>query len=617
MTKTKNNNYTADDITVLSDREHCRLRIEVYFGSNELTEFNMPMYDRNGVYEKHTFSAAAFRALNEIIDNATDEVLQHATKKKSVEIYYSQATGNTVVSDSGRGVPISMYKDTGKYTPEIVFCSLKSGRNFGEREAGIRGMNGIGSSATNFMSSSFKVTSCRDGKIFTQEYLNGADTISKPKIVTTTAKQTGTRIEFCLDPAVFGQGKTIIPVEVMKSKAAEINLANPNIVVSFVDTDKGEATTFNNVAISGNDYTFTKDQTTVRGVIDIFGENAACIVNGSYMLLGASFVSQFNNTLVEFVQGELKSTIKAEGLTIQGSDCSLGVTLFASVPNVAYDSQSKTRAVGSIKPAIEGWFESNQKALKKDLKEWFEQVLDRARERAVEENRKKQKKDKKKTNLKGIENFIDASSPLRSICSIVLTEGLSAAASLCQVRDPEKMASLPLSGKVNNVYGMKPHQAAQLGKLTDIFSVCGLTPGEKATSDTLRYGRIVITTDADPDGSNIMTLLVNIFYTFWPELFDPANPKVFRLVSPNVAAKKGDEVVHFATMDAFNKHKDKYKNWTIKYFKGLGSLTVKDWKQVLSTDSNYHPIVSGEGMHDVLKLIFGPDADARKVWLQG
>lgn len=131
----------------------------------------------------------------------------------------------------------------------------------------------------------------------------------------------------------------------------------------------------------------------------------------------------------------------------------------------------------------------------------------------------------------------------------------------------------------------------------------------------LRYGKIVIATDADFDGDDIFTLLANLFYQFWPELFDTDQPVIHRLVAPNVCLTKGKKRIHFATREAYDKKKSRYKGWEVHYYKGLGSMERADWDMILGGDSLI-PITHDKGFDETFELLFGNDTEARKAWLQ-
>jgi len=189
---------------------------------------------------------------------------------------------------------------------------------------------------------------------------------------------------------------------------------------------------------------------------------------------------------------------------------------------------------------------------------------------------------------------------------------------ITQARNPKTIASLPLRGKINNVHNSTVAQVLKMGKITDLLTAIGLVPGVKAMRNDLRYGKIVIATDADYDGGDIFTLLINLLFRYWPELFDNNyEPIVHRLVAPNVCAVKGKRRIHFPTRAEYEKVKNKYKGYTIEYYKGLGSMDKADWEMILSGKTNtLIPIVDAGEMTTTLELLFGPDANARKEWLQ-
>ena len=251
-------------------------------------------------------------------------------------------------------------------------------------------------------------------------------------------------------------------------------------------------------------------------------------------------------------------------------------------------------------------------------KTWFAEVLDRAIIRHHATANKKAVRDHTKNLAKKVAGLVDATSKDRSQCQILITEGDSAASMITQARDPRTTASLPLSGKVNNVYGSTVAQLLGMGKITDLLTSIGLVPGQRALRYDLRYSKIVIATDADVDGGDIFTLLINLFYQFWPELFDPDyEPIVYRLIAPNVCLVKGKKRVHFATRTEYDKAKNKYKGWTVNYYKGLGSMVGDDWEMILSGETDtFIPITDDGQFKETMKLLFGPSADARKEWLQ-
>lgn len=211
--------------------------------------------------------------------------------------------------------------------------------------------------------------------------------------------------------------------------------------------------------------------------------------------------------------------------------------------------------------------------------------------------------------------------------SFVLSNGFimhnSAVSGITEARNAQIHGSLPLRGKLLNVYGKHLNKAAysqHLKKVVDnealmkITSAIGLVVGQKAVRSSLRYGRVYLATDADPDGANIAALLVNFFYQLWPELFDPNQPFVYIFQTPFIIAKKGKQKKYWYSDDHHNFVPDDYKGWEIMRAKGLASLKKEDWESELA-NPRVTPVVDEGDLETCLELLFSPNADARKDWL--
>ena len=225
-------NYTEKDIKVLSDQEHVRKRTSLYLGNTEQITFNVPMFsDDSFQIVPQTFIPAVYKAVGEIYDNTLDE-FEHIKKqeKKELTIEATPQQGIYKISDNGRGVPIGKH-ESGPYTPQVVFGQLRSGRNFDDNEAGIIGVNGVGSSVTNMCSTEFRVTIHRDGKKYVQAFSDGAAKVLAPHITKTVSDSTGTTIEFQLDNTVFKD--VALPDTLMRNRAIEIAFNRPDITVKY------------------------------------------------------------------------------------------------------------------------------------------------------------------------------------------------------------------------------------------------------------------------------------------------------------------------------------------------------------------------------------------------
>jgi DNA gyrase/topoisomerase IV subunit B len=570
------------------------------------------------------FVPAVFKAVGEIIDNSIDEFAHTNAKIKKLDIVANPLAGEFTVTDNGRGVPIDKHV-VGKYTPEVVFGQLRSGRNFSdEKEVGVIGQNGVGSACTNFCSKEFSIDIHRDNKRYKQTFKNGAEKVSKPSIRSSSTK-TGTSISFKLDDEVFDS--VAIPPELMESRALELALTNPGVTVNYNGKPFKFKKGFEEVIkkISTQYFKFEKDGMEFFVIFDVhdgIDEQIFSWVNSSLLFDGGLCNTQFLNAFVDRTVTHLAREAKKLKCEVTKNDVRRGLLIIGNlkISDPQYDSQAKTRLTGpNLRKEMTDFIDSQWTTFARRNKDWLQAVIEHAMVRHHHTANTKAIKEHQKGLKKKIPGLVDATSKIAFERQLLITEGESAASMITQARNPKTTASLPLRGKVNNVYGSTVAQLLNMGKITDLLSAIGLVPGQKAMRNDLRYGKIIIATDADVDGSDIFTLLINLFYQYWPELFDKRyEPIVYRLVAPNVALVKGDKRIHFPSRADYEAKKDKYKGYTVSYYKGLGSMVRQDWEMILSGETNTMlPIVDDGDMGNTLELLFGPNADARKEWLQG
>lgn len=628
--------YTAKDVRLLNDREHVRLRTQVYLGNTHPTAYKVPLFTREKFEVEYiTFIPAVYKAVGEILENSLDEFTRVGDKirNKTLTIEADPKQGSYKVADNGRGIPIEKHPDAPDlYTPHVCLGLLRSGRNFDvNKDAGVIGQNGVGSACTNYCSTQFNITVYRDGKKYYQQFTDGADKYSQP-VITSRVHDTGTEIEFKLDPKVF---KSIaLPEELMHNRAIEIAMTNPGITVNyngqkykFKDGLEMLVNAITTKYPNSSYYRFDVNTEKVKGQFFILfnvrqniDEQMFTWVNSTLLFDEGICNKQFFNALFDKVITHLQPQAKKEKAEVTRNDVRENILVLADlkISDPEYDAQSKTRLTGpSMRDEIVSAIEEQWKQFTRKNEQWLSTVLERAVERHHRTVNKKAIDEHQKNIRKKVQGLLDATSKVRSMCQILITEGDSAKSKISEARNPEIHAAFPLKGKVNNVYGARPAEILKMGKITDLLAAVGLIPGKKAIRSELRYGKIVIATDADYDGDDIFTLLVNLFYQFWPELFDKNyDPIIHRLVAPNVCLVKGKERIHFARRSDYEKVKNKYKGYEVRYYKGLGSMHKKDWEMILTgkTDTLI-PIVDDGKMRETLELLFGDDTDVRKNWL--
>lgn len=622
--------YTSDDVLVLDDIQHVRLRTAVYLGNMNEVTLSVPSFVNNNFsVSEMTFVPAALRAVCEIIDNAVDEFTNAKTPKATLTVSFDPSNRKIVVGDNGRGVPITKHA-TGPYTPEVVFGSLRSGRNFKEgKEAGVRGMNGVGSSVTNFTSTLFEIDVVRDGQKYHQEFRDGSNMRGVPTITKTASKKTGTQIGFILDEAVYKNAN--IPEELLLAVLQGVALCNPTVTVDYKNVSTNAAHKFSYpkgfedvIKKMADRYYAFKDGNREFFVIPDshtqLDEQVYTWVNSGLLLDGGLCNAQFVNAFCDAAVEACAPLAKKQKCEVTKNDVRRGLLIIGNlkVSDPEFDSQAKTRLTGpNMRNEIKQLVSAGWAGFSRKNKDWLESVVARAAERHHGQTAKDAAKEVTKKSNKPVPGLLDAVNSRRSQTSVIITEGLSAASMIENVRDATKIGSFPLTGKTNNVWGCKPGEVLAMSKLTNLLAALKLIPGKKAVRADLHFGSVWIASDADPDGDYIFTSMVCLMYNFWPELFDPnLPPYVYRLVAPNVCVTKGNKRIHFVRRDEYEAVKDKYRGWQVNYYKGLGSMEGEDWKMILNNPDCLVPIVEDGTIRDTLELLFGPNADRRKEWLQ-
>lgn len=623
--------YTDDDILVLDDIQHVRLRTAVYLGNmNEVTLPVPSFVDNKFSVTNMTFVPSALRAVCEIIDNSVDEFTNAKTPRAMLTVSFDPTNRKIVVGDNGRGVPITRHA-TGPYTPEVVFGSLRSGRNFtAGKEAGVRGMNGVGSSVTNFTSTLFEVDVIRDGKKYHQEFRDGSNMRGEPDITATTSKKTGTQIGFILDEAVYKNAN--IPEELLLAVLQGVALCNPSVTVDYTNVATKQKYKFNYPhgfedvikKMADRYYKFSdggREFFVIPDGHESLDEQVYTWVNSGLLLDGGLCNTQFVNAFCDAAVEACAPLAKKAKCEVNKNDVRRQLLVIGNlkVSDPEFDSQAKTRLTGpnmrnELKQLVaDGWAGFSRKN-----KAWLEAVVQHAAERHHGSKAKETEREISKKSNKPVPGLLDAVNKHRGQTSVIVTEGLSAASMIENVRDASKIGSFPLTGKMNNVWGCKPGEVLAMTKLTNLLAAIKLIPGKKAVRSDLHFGQIWVASDADPDGDYIFTSVVCLLYNFWPELFDPnLQPVVHRLVAPNVCVVKGNKRIHFVRREDYEAVKDKYRGWQVNYYKGLGSMESEDWKIILNNPECLVPVVEDGSIKETLELLFGSDADRRKDWLQG
>ena len=612
-----------------SQLEHVLLRPGMYIGDTDRSVSERWTLENSIMTKKGmSFSPGLYKIFDEIFTNATDHSQRDLTMKK-IEVTISEEGEISILND-GDAIPIEIHKELNKYVPEIIFGEFHTSSNYDDTEARtVGGLNGYGAKLTNAFSTKFTVDICDGTTHFFQVWQNNMTIVGKP-VVKASKKKAYTRISFIPDFSRFGMSGMDTPtIELFKSRVYE----------GSAITDKRVGVSFNGDKIpvkSFQDYIklFLKERETfVYEKVNARWEFAVCLnpydkftqvsfVNGICTSEGGTHVDLINNQIIYKLKEQLEK--KHKDLTIRPTYIKDNIFLFVNclVENPMFSSQTKENHVTKLAKSV---CELSEEIIKKIEKLGITaNVVDIAK---AKENKSLSKTDgSKKIRLSGVPKLDDANYAGTSQghkCKLILTEGDSAKASAVaglSVVGRDYYGVFPLRGKLLNVRDATTAQLLKNEEINTLKQIMGLHQNKEYTDlKSLRYGGIIIFTDADTDGSHIKGLIINFIHTFWPSLlkFDSF---VSSIVTPIVKVSKGLTVRPFYNQEDFIKWKNENdcSRWQIKYYKGLGTSTAKEAKEYFSNLSRQTVVYSFTDTTDMdlVKAFKKGFEDNRKEWIK-
>jgi DNA topoisomerase-2 len=639
----------ADQFEKLTHHQHILKLPDTYIGSKDTNKEVRWLYDAASNKMKHSsisFNPGFYKLFDEIIVNARDALIRSQTEKgrtpiKHIKVSVSKLEDGGVqisVENDGDGIPIEEHAKEKVWAPELIFGHLLTSGNYKEGEEKIvGGKNGYGAKLTNIFSRKFSIDtrSPKHQKRYKQTWAANMTSVGKPSITTDKATSGFTTITYEPDLARFPGLDLDTMIEVMHTRTVELAaMAGKEVKVSWNSTVIPSNTfeKFINLFVrDGSAHTYERcgDRWEVGAVLasSLFAEDDnpddrhISFVNGINTRKGGKHVE----AVLRVVLGNFVDAAKKKKVDIKPALLKDSVIFFvnATIVNPSFDSQTK-ETLTTPAAKFGSTFKSEKLAdglIKIGLLEEARAILE-----AKESKDAKKTDGSKKRTIRGIPKLDDAlwaGTAKSAECTLILTEGDSAAGNAIAglaIVGRERWGVFPLRGKMLNVKDISQTKINANEELTAIKKILGLEQGKVYTDiKQLRYGRIMIMTDQDHDGSHIKGLLMNFFHTFWPSLMERGF--LCCLATPLIKITKRGEVKAFysqAEFEAWRESKGEaaLRGWSVKYYKGLGTSTkqeAREWfKPIMELKYEWDTATN-----DSINLAFVEKrADDRKEWLK-
>ncbi len=567
---------------ILDHISHILLRPSTYCGSNKPNCSNKWIYSDKMNYEEITYIPSFLKLFDEIIMNSIDESKRNP-KLNTINITIKD--NKISVKDDG-GIEVVLHKEHNIYVPTLIFGSLMSGSNFSDDEDRVvAGTNGLGCKLVNIFSKEFIVSTCDGKNSFYQVFTNNMRDRTEVKIK--KSKLNHTEITYSPDYEKFGmEGLDESHFNLIKKRVIDIAGCNPSLKIYF-NGELIQVKSFQDyIKLYKEEFLFEKnsDNSWSIGIAPSNdGFRQVSFVNSIETFEGGNHVDYILNQIIvqlrEFFQKKHKVDIKP-------SEIKNHIFLFlnATVVNPAFGSQTKEKLITEVKDF--GYtYEVSSKLIKDIIKsEIVESILDWINKKELAEENKLIRGLNKNLGKVKVDKLIDAKGKNRSVCSLSIYEGESAIASFRTHRDPQTQGAFALKGKFVNATDLSIQKLVLNTEVVNFISAMGLRLGEKADIEKLRYGKILITTDSDFDGTSITALLINFLYKYWPELFD--NEIVYRVETPIVVSTnlKTKNKISFYNNSDYKKWLTNINNkdWKIGFKKGLAALSNDEYKEMIT-----------------------------------
>ena len=623
----KNQDYGADSITILKGLEAVRLRPAMYIGDTSVKGFHHLVY--------------------EVVDNAIDEALAGHCDKIEVRI---NKDGSLTVSDNGRGIPVDMHKEMNRPALEVVMTTLHAGGKFDKKSYKVSGgLHGVGVSVVNALSEWLEATISRDGKLYYQKYERGA-AVTDLKMIG-KSKTSGTKVTFFPDHQIFEKCK--FNFDILTERVRELAFLNKNLKIDIYD-DVNEK--FHNFQYKGGIKEFVQFIDEARNVLmkkpiyvegerddtpieialeynDGYSDNIFTYVNNIHTIEGGSHLVGFKAALTKTINSyAAKNNLikEKENIQLTGDDVREGLTAVISVKiaEPQFEGQTKTKLGNSnVRGIVESFCNEGFAAFFEENPAIARKVVEKGKLAA--RTREAAKKARELTRRKSVMDggglpgkLADCSITDPEHCEIYIVEGDSAGGSAKQGRDRRFQAILPLKGKILNVEKARLDKILSNEEIRVIVTALGTGIGkEDFNMEKLRYGRVIIMTDADVDGSHIRTLILTFFFRYMKDLLEQgriyiAMPPLYRVWKAKQEFYCYDE----DEKDEILKRFENKKNVNVQRYKGLGEMNPEQlWKTTMDPEQRTMQQVTIEeayGSDILFSKLMGDKVEPRRKFIE-
>ena len=634
-----NGSYSAENIQVLEGLEAVRKRPAMYIGDISSKGLHHLVY--------------------EVVDNSIDEAL--AGYCDHIEVTINEDNSITV-QDNGRGIPVDYHEKEKKSALEVVMTVLHAGGKFDKGSYKVSGgLHGVGVSCVNALSTHMTTQVFRNGKIYQQEYSCGHPLYSVKEVGTTDI--TGTRQQFWPDGTIFTE--TVYNYDILATRMRELAYLNAGIKISLTDLrvkdEEGNAKKEIFYSEEGlkefvryvdssrehfmNDviYINTEKQGTPVEVAIMYNtsynENVHSYVNNINTIEGGTHLAGFRRALTRTLKkyAEDNKMLEKAKVEIAGDDFREGLTAVISikVAEPQFEGQTKTKlgnneVMGAVDQAVGEALTYYLEEHPKEAKLIVDKVILAAQARIAA--RKARESVQRKSPMSGggmPGKLADCSSKDPEECELFLVEGDSAGGSAKQGRNRMFQAILPLRGKILNVEKAMWHKAFESDEVNNIIQALGIRFGvdgedsKEANIDKLRYKKIIIMTDADVDGSHIDTLIMTLFFRYFPQVIQQGC--LYIATPPLYLCTKGKAKEYCWTDQQRQKFIDTYGGGSenavhTQRYKGLGEMNPEQlWETTMNPENRMLKQVHLENAAEadyIFSMLMGEDVGPRRDFIE-